>query len=144
MKLIPILEHLHENEQFAKNADCVESLDMCVNFYKKVGFHVPWICYFIQVDNELVGGGAFKGKPLNGKVEIAYMTFEQHRQKAIATQVANHLVQLALETDPAVRVTALTLREENYSTKILRKNNFTWIGDTTDDGEEVWEWEYRL
>jgi len=143
MELIPIKEHLIENETFLAHPDCKESLGMCIDFYKRVGFKPPWICYYIKQDDELVAAAAFKGPPVNNKVEIAYGTFPAYQQKGIGTRIAELLVQTALKTDPSVRVTAQTLMEENYSVKILRKNNFKLIGTAIDEDEgEVWEWEY--
>jgi len=54
------------------------------------------------------------------------------------------LVELSLETDPSVKITARTLPENNFSTKILEKNSFSFIGtvDDPDDGP-VWEWEFK-
>ena len=117
---------------------------MCINFYKRAGFNPPWICYYVEQDGQLVAAAAFKGKPVDNKVEIAYGTFPAYQNKGIGTKIAETLVKLALETDPSVRVTAQTLKEENYSTKILRKNNFAIIGTAMDEDEgEVWEWEYQ-
>lgn len=144
MELIPVKEHLHENKEFATHPDCQESIDMCVDFYKRVGFNPPWICYYVQLDKQLVAAAAFKGQPVNGKVEIAYGTFPQYQQKGIGTQVADTLVQLSLKTDPSVIITARTLPEENYSARILRKNNFKLLGTVMDDEDgELWEWEYH-
>jgi ribosomal-protein-alanine N-acetyltransferase len=144
MELIPINEHIHENKRFIDHPDCQDSIYTCIAFYKKVGFNPPWICYYVQIDDQLVAAAAFKGKPINNKVEIAYGTFPQYQQKGIATQIAGMLVQLALKTDPSIRITAQTLKEENYSVRILRKNNFELIGTAMDDDEgEVWEWEYK-
>ncbi len=144
MELLPIKEHLHENQQFAANPDCNDSLGMCIDFYKRVGFNPPWICYYVQLDGQLVAAAAFKGKPVDNKVEIAYGTFQKHQNKGVGTKIADTLVKLALKTDPLVRVTAQTLKEENYSTRILRKNNFVIIGTAIDEDEgEVWEWEYQ-
>jgi len=144
MELLPIKEHLHENEQFAANPDCNDSLGMCIDFYKRAGYNPPWICYYVQLDGQLVAAAAFKGKPVDNKIEIAYGTFPQHQNKGVGTKIADTLVKLALKTDPLVRVTAQTLKEENYSTKILRKNNFVIIGTAIDEDEgEVWEWEYQ-
>jgi ribosomal-protein-alanine N-acetyltransferase len=116
---------------------------MSVAFYKKTGYDIPWIGYYACIDGSLVGTGAFKGKPLDGKVEIAYGIFPQQRQKGIGSALCKKLVKLSLQTDASVRITARTLPEENYSTSILRKNGFEWKGSVTDpeDGE-VWEWEY--
>jgi len=144
MKLLPVKEHLDQNTEFTNNTDCMESIGMCIDFYKKVGFNPPWICYYVQLDGELVGGAAFKGKPMDGKVEIAYVTFPQYQQKGIGTQMAHTLIQLALKTDPVITITACTLAEENFSTRILRKNNFKLLGTIMDEEDgELWEWEYE-
>jgi RimJ/RimL family protein N-acetyltransferase len=144
MELVPIKQHLHENEEFAGHPDCSKNLEMCVDFYKKIGFNPPWICYYVRLDGEYVAGFAFKGKPINNRVEIAYVVFEQHQHKGIGTRAAQTLVQLAAETDPDVIVTARTLPEENYSVRLLRKNNFRLLGTIVDEEDgEVWEWEYQ-
>jgi len=144
MELLPIKEHWHENPEFANHPDCNDSLGMCIDFYKRVGFNPPWVCYYVQLDGQFVAAAAFKGKPVANKVEIAYSTFPQYQNKGIGTKIADTLVKLALKTDPSVRVTAQTLMEENYSAKILRKNNFVIIGTAVDEDEgEVWEWEYQ-
>jgi RimJ/RimL family protein N-acetyltransferase len=96
------------------------------------------------LDDQLVAAAAFKGRPVDNKVEIAYGTFDQFQNRGIGTRVADTLVKLALQTAPSVRVTAQTLKEESYSVKILRKNNFVLIGTVMDEDEgEVWEWEYQ-
>ena len=144
MRLLPIYQTLKENETFVNNPLCTESLGMCIEFYKRVGFTPPWICYYAEENGKLIGNAAFKGKPINNTVEIAYGTMEAHRQKGVGTRICKQLVELSLATDPSVRITARTLPEKNYSTRILEKNNFVLLGFVTDpeDGE-VWEWEYR-
>lgn len=112
--------------------------------YKRTDYTPPWIGYMVRRDDEFVAGVGFVGKPVNNTVEIAYGTFPAYQQQGIAAAGCRMLVQLALQTDPAVRVIAHTLPEENYSTKILKKNGFQWIGMAHDDDEgPVWEWEYR-
>jgi ribosomal-protein-alanine N-acetyltransferase len=144
MELIPIKEILEENEEFINNPLCLETIYMTIEFYKKTGFNPPWISYYIKLNDELVAAAAFKGKPVNGAVEIAYGTFEKYRNNGIATSVCKQLVELSLKTDPSVRITARTLPEENFSTKLLKKNNFVFAGSVIDpeDGE-VWEWEFK-
>ena len=118
---------------------------MTIDFYKKIGFVPPWIGYYVEQNDDLVGCAAFKGQPVNGTVEIAYGTFEQYRKQGIGTEICKHLVGLSLKTDPFVRITARTLPEENFSTRILKKNNFIFTGtvNDTEDGE-VWEWLYKV
>jgi len=141
MKLIPVKETLEENKHFAENPLCRETLEMTIDFYKKVGYTPPWICYYVEKNNELVGSAGIKGKPVNGTIEIAYGTMENHRQQGIGTAICKLLVDLSLKTDPAIRITARTLPEENFSARILKKNNFVLLGAVNDpeDGK-VWEW----
>ena len=145
LQLLPIAEHLSENKEFVENPALDQtSLLMSVDFYKKVGFLPPWICYFIKRDNELIGGAAFKGKPINGKIEIAYGIFPPFMQQGIGTEVCRILVELALATDPNVTITARTLPEENYSTRLLKKNGFKLLGEIYDEEDgDLWEWEYE-
>lgn len=143
MELLPLKEHLHDNGEFIDHPDCRDTLEMSIDFFKKIGYHPPWIGYYAKSNGVLVGAAAFKGKPVNGRVEIAYGTFPRYQQKGIGARIANALVQLSLKTDPAVIITARTLPEENFSARILRKNNFKLLGTIVDpeDGE-LWEWEY--
>ena len=144
MELLPIQPELEQNREFAGNPLCTESLPMTLEFYKRVGFQPPWIGYYVQLDGELVGAAAFKGKPVNSAVEIAYGTFEAYQNQGIGTQICRQLVALSLATDPSVRITARTLPDNNYSARLLQKNGFILLGTVQDpeDGE-VWEWEYK-
>jgi [ribosomal protein S5]-alanine N-acetyltransferase len=144
MKLLPILKTEEQNAAFSTTPACRETLNMTLDFYKRVGFEPPWICFYAELNGALVGSAGYKGKPVNGSVEIAYGTFEHHRQKGIGSMICKALVDLALTSDPGIKITARTLPEKNYSTRILEKNNFRWLGVITDpeDGE-VWEWEYK-
>lgn len=143
IELLPIMEHLNENKDFVNHLNCQESIYMSIEFYKKVGFQIPWIGYYARVNNNLVGCVGFKGKPTEGKVEIAYGTFPQFRKMGIGTAMCKQLVQLSLKTDSSIRILARTLAEENYSTRILRNNGFKLLGTVIDEEDgEVWEWEY--
>jgi RimJ/RimL family protein N-acetyltransferase len=145
MKLIPIEKELEENQKFKNNPLCEGILEMTIEFYKRIGFVPPWICYFVELDGQLVGSAGIKGQPVNGQIEIAYGTMEPFQNQGVGTKICRALVELSLKTDPLIRVTARTLPENNYSTKVLKKNNFVFIGTVIDpeDGE-VWEWEYQV
>ena len=145
MILLPIRQTLSENAQFLNHPDCEPGLSMTIEFFDKIGYNPPWIGYYAQLNGNLVGGCAFKGKPKNGRVEIAYGTFPQYQHQGVGAEMCKQLLQLALKTDPAVTVTARTLPEESYSTRILRKNGFVHLGTIWDDDDgDVWEWEYVL
>jgi [ribosomal protein S5]-alanine N-acetyltransferase len=143
MELIPIKQKLEDNKEFVNNPLCEETLYAIIEFYKKIGFAEPWICYYAKVGHNLVGSAGFKGKPKDGKIEIAYGTFEKYQQQGVGAEMCRLLVELSLKTDPSVQITARTLPEKNYSTKILTKNFFEFAGVVNDpeDGE-VWEWVY--
>lgn len=116
-----------------------------VDYYSKIGFHLPWIGYLAMVDGVPVGMGGFKGAPADNKVEIAYFTFPEYEGKGLATKTCKALVETALAEDPSVAVTARTLPEKNGSTRVLAKNGFGFssVVQDPDDGE-VWEWRYAL
>lgn len=143
MNLHPIQATLEENAAFAANPDCQPSLQPSIEFMQKIGYQPPWIGYYAERDGQLVGVVAFKGAPVHGKVEIAYGTFERFQQQGVGTEMCKCLVELSLQTDPSVSITARTLPEKNYSTRILEKNGFVLLGPVMDpeDGE-VWEWKY--
>jgi ribosomal-protein-alanine N-acetyltransferase len=143
MKLLPIHEHIEQNKVFTDNPLCQETIYMTIDFFKRVGYKKPWISYYATENGGLVGCGAFKGAPKNNTVEIAYGTFEPFRQKGMGTEICKLLVDLSLKTDPSVTITARTLPQENFSTRILKKNGFVFSGAVYDpeDGD-VWEWVY--
>lgn len=144
MELLPIHPTAAENAAFANHPDCQDSVALTLDFYQRVGYEPPWIGYFARVDDKLVGAAGFKGPPRNGQVEIAYGTFPAYQHQGVGTQMCRELVQLALEADPTLRITARTLPEENYSTKILRSNGFIWAGMTWEEEDgDVWEWLYH-
>lgn len=144
IQLLPIQQTLEENAAFANNPDCKETLQMTIDFFNRIGYEPPWTGYYASIDGKLVGSAAYKGKPVNNKIEIAYGTMPQHQNKGIGTAICKVLVELALQNDANLIITARTLPENNYSTKILKKNHFKLLGTVIDaeDGE-VWEWEYE-
>jgi RimJ/RimL family protein N-acetyltransferase len=139
----PIHESIEDNVLFSSHPDCSISLQQSIDFFQRVGYALPWIGYYVKREDEFVGVGAFKGRPVNGRVEIAYGTFDNFRSQGIATLICRMLVELSLRTDSSVRVCARTLMEENHSVMLLRKNGFEFKGVVVDpeDGD-VWEWEY--
>ena len=145
MLLLPIHIEPDKNELFQHCEACVPILAVYPGYYNKIGYHPPWIGYFASLDGEeIVGAAGFKGQPKEGRVEIAYATFDPYQRKGIGTEICSQLVTLALETDPAVRVTARTLQDGWASIRILQKNGFTCSGLVHDEDDgEVLEWEYQ-
>ncbi len=119
-----------------------EISEMTAALYHSVGFLPPWIGYVALDHDTCVGCCGFKSPPRDGRVEIAYFTFPEHERLGYATQMARHLITIARAADPPVTVAAQTLPEENASVAILRKLDFTCIGEIQhpEDGT-VWEWQ---
>jgi ribosomal-protein-alanine N-acetyltransferase len=111
------------------------------DLYRRLGYIEPWVGYLAVEDLRCVGGGAFVGPPKDNCVEIAYFTVEGMERRGYASQTAAALVDIARSAEPAVQLKAYTLREENASTKILRRLGFMLVGSAhDDDAGEVWEW----
>jgi RimJ/RimL family protein N-acetyltransferase len=143
LKLHPIFYTLEENYEFINVPECQEALVPTIEYYRAIGYCPPWIGYFASEDNILVGSAGIKGRPKNNKIEIAYGTFPQHREKGIGTAICRELVLLALQTNPTVIVTARTFEDKNFSARILEKNNFKLLGTVWDEDDgNVWEWQY--
>ena len=117
---------------------------MTIDFYKKVGYAPPWIGYYVKQNGNIVGSAGFKGAPVNNAVEIAYGTMEEFQNKGIGTAICKAMVDLSLMTDRSVTITARTIADDNFSARILLKNNFICTGTVQDpDDGEVWEWVYQ-
>ena len=127
LELIPIKQTIEENQEFINIENGQEGLYMTIEYYKAIGFNPPWIGYYAKINDSLVGSAGYKGQPVNNKIEIAYGTFPNFRKQGIGTEICKELVDLALKTDPSIIITARTLPENNYSTKILKKNNFKLV-----------------
>ena len=145
MKLIPIDIDETLNSEFLQNPACTDFLQVYPAFYEKVGFVKPWIGYFVaNEEREIIAFGGFKGKPKNGKIEIAYGTVAKFERQGYGTMLCKELVLLAMKEDSTVQIIARTLPEENASTRILKRNGFEFTGIVWDDDDgNVWEWKFK-
>jgi len=144
MELIAIKETLEENSEYLNDPSCAEIVKMSVDFYTKVGFVPPWICYLTSHEGNMVGGAAIKGRPVNGTVEVSYGTFDKYQKTGIGTMICGELVKLCRAADPTLKITARTLSDNIPSHRILQKNNFVYTGIVVDpDDGPVWEWVWQ-
>ena len=144
MKLKPITPNEDKTNQAYASADCQLLLQMYDDFYPKIGFNIPWIAYFVVIDDTIVGSCSFVGQPQDGKVEIAYWTFKEFEGQGIASFACKELVKIAKQTDQRVVITAKTAPEHNASTKILEKNYFSF-SEIVQDEEigDAWLWTHK-
>jgi [ribosomal protein S5]-alanine N-acetyltransferase len=105
-----------------------------------------WWTYFPihKKDNTLVGSGGYKGKPVEGMVEIGYEIALAYRNKGLATEFAKALIDHAFSFPDIHTVTAHTLAEVNPSTKVLSKCGFIKVDEINDpDDGLIWKWELK-
>ena len=117
-------------------------VEATTQLYSAVGYEPPWFGYLAVENGSCVGSCGFKSPPKNNRVEIAYFTFPGHESRGVATQMASALIRIATNKTPGVTVAAQTLPEENASTSILKKLQFSFVGSVEhpEDGL-VWEWQ---
>ena len=141
MELKAIELNVDKTENMYGSDDCQLLLKVYDEYYQKIGYNLPWIGYFVINENKIVGSCGFKGKPEEGKVEIAYWTFEQYERRGIASFSCKELIRIAHQSDPTIVLTATTAPEHNASTKILQKNGFTFTEVVQDDEiGDAWLW----
>lgn len=94
------------------------------------------------VDETPVGQCGFKGRPVEGVVEIAYGVAPEFEGRGYATEAAFSLTRLAFESGEVQTVIARTYDRANASSRVLQKAGFRLVGEVTDpeDGT-VWQWE---
>jgi [ribosomal protein S5]-alanine N-acetyltransferase len=141
MKLIPIdLDADTSGEVFASE-DCQTLIKIYEEYYPAIGYHLPWVGYFIIKNKKVVGSCGFTGQPKEQKVEIAYWTFKEFEGQGIASFACKELVSIAQKIDPSIIITAKTAPEKNASVAILSRNGFVYSGIVQDhEIGDAWLW----
>ena len=105
-----------------------------------------WWMYLVilKTENALIGTGGYKGAPTEeGMVEIAYEIAEAYRQRGLATEVAEALIEHAIKQEKVLTIWAHTLAENNASTKILENCGFIKTKELHDEEDgDIWRWEH--
>ncbi len=87
-------------------------------------FYTLW-SIILKEQNEIVGDLCFYGMPDNdGKIEIAYGTYEKYVGKGIMTEAVKHIILWAKNQDNVKSIVARTNIENIASFRILEKNGF--------------------
>ena len=121
--------------------NCRIVLKMWEDYYPKIGFHFPWIGFFIIKDKQFVGTCGFTGPPINNRVEVTYTTFKEFEGQGIATYACGQLIKLTKSKKPDLIIVAKTAPENNASTKVLQRNGFVRSGIVRDSQVgDAWKW----
>lgn len=141
MELKPIILNVDKSNEMYSSSNCQILLKTYDEYYKKIGYNLPWVGYFVIREEQIVGSCGFTGQPKEGKIEIAYWTFKEYEGQGISSFSCKELVLISNQSDPAIIITAKTAPEQNASTKILQNNGFTFTGIVQDDDiGDAWLW----
>jgi len=141
MKLRVLEATENKTDRIFDSVECQQLLEIYKDYYPKIGFNIPWVAYLVIMQNQVVGSCSFTGQPKEGKVEIAYWTFQEFEGKGIGSFACKELVLIAQKTDPTIIITAKTAPQENASTKILQKNGFAFSEIVKDEEiGDAWLW----
>ena len=144
MELRVIELNIDKSEAIYNSTNCQMLLKTYDDYYQVIGYNLPWVGYFVIKEDKIVGSCGFTGQPKEGKVEIAYWTFDEYEGQGIASFSCKELVRISKHSDPMIIVTAKTAPEYNASTKILQKNGFTFTGIVQDhEIGDAWLWTLR-
>ncbi|MBU7595395.1 GNAT family N-acetyltransferase [Metabacillus halosaccharovorans] len=76
---------------------------------------------FSQTDQQLIGDIGFKGKPVDGVVEVGYGISPDEQNKGYATEAVEALVNWAFQTGKVNKIVAETLITNEASIRVLEK-----------------------
>lgn len=139
MILIPITKDISTSSNLVRNEVLERLIHHILNSNGYSERKAPWLGYFAQVGDDYVGSCGFKSKPFDGRVEIAYETFEAFRQKGYATEMCRQLNKIA--AIEKIQVFALTTIGNTTSERVLENNHFKKVLQRRDhDGTLVNEW----
>jgi len=88
-------------------------------------------------ENKMVGDLCIVGEPnANGEIEIGYGTYEEFQNKGFMTEVVRGIIEWAKTQIKVKSIIASTDKTNTASFKVLEKNGFIKIGETT----TIFEW----
>jgi [ribosomal protein S5]-alanine N-acetyltransferase len=106
-----------------------------------------WWTYFPihKQENKLIGSGGYKGQPTpDGTVELGYEIAPGFRNRGLATEMAQGLIENAFKDKRVKSIIAHTLGQVNPSTKVLEKCGFKKVEEINDpDDGIIWKWELK-
>ena len=99
---------------------------------------VGWMLWYFIFDDGAtrvaIGNGGFKGKPVEGAVEIGYAIVPAYQRRGFAFEAVNALVDWAFEHPDVQLVAAETFPELDASKALLRKLGFEPAGVAVEPG----------
>lgn len=89
----------------------------------------PWLMHALVADDTVVGNAGFKGRPIDGQVELGYRILPEHRRRGLATAAATLLVERA-RLEPGVRRVIARIDPDNaISVRVVTAAGFEPDGE---------------
>lgn len=85
-----------------------------------------WL-FISTTEKKIIGNGGFKGKPIDGEVEIGYSIIESYRRKGLGYEGTQALVDWAFEQKGVTLVKAECVDSNIGSIRILEKSGFRCV-----------------
>ncbi len=143
MKLYKILKDgTCEADVYYESETLEKILETYRCMYKAVGYEEPWVAYVAFHGYDVAGTCAFRSRPQQGSVEIAYYTFPPYQGRGIGSRMVTALMEIARGEDPSIIIVVRVVGGDTPANSILKKFGFKLVTtETASDGEaEIWEW----
>jgi [ribosomal protein S5]-alanine N-acetyltransferase len=102
-----------------------------------------WLSWIVihKSDKIIIGDAGYKGKPdSDGMVEIGYSIIPEYRNRGLATEAVQLLINYAFQFPEIKTVTAQTENNNIYSINILRKFGMYCYDSILNEDREVLKW----
>jgi RimJ/RimL family protein N-acetyltransferase len=96
--------------------------------------------FILEQPRTLVGWGGFKGRPVEGVVELGYSIAPDFRGRGIAGDAVRKMLREAFSSGEVSAVIAHTRPAAGPSTRVLEKSGFVRDGEVEDADGQLWRW----
>ncbi|MFE8703047.1 GNAT family N-acetyltransferase [Cytobacillus sp. FJAT-54145] len=113
--------------EFGHNYEIGPHIHMYLEELERDSSYNGWGVWFVILKdtNEVIGDIGFKGKPLDGQVEIGYGIIPTAQNKGYATEAVQGLIDWAFSSGKVEKIIAECLIDNAASIKVLEKVGMT-------------------
>jgi [ribosomal protein S5]-alanine N-acetyltransferase len=120
--------------------DVYPDLELVLKFDTSLSGWLTWIVIH-KLDKTIIGDAGYKGKPDNdGMVEIGYSIIPEYRNRGLATEAVQLVIDYAFQFPEIKTITAQTENNNIYSNNILRKFGMYCFDSVINEDKEILKW----
>lgn len=114
-------------DEFGHNYEIGPHIRMYLEELERDSSYYGWGVWFVisKDTNEVIGDIGFKGKPLDGQVEVGYGIIPTAQNKGFATEAVQGLIERAFSSGKVDKIIAECLIDNSASIKVLEKVGMT-------------------